>query len=64
MSRILVTADAAATVAAGLAAIREEFAVPGAFPAEVLREAGSAAASWQEDDRPDRTDLPLVTLDP
>ena len=64
MSRIRVAADAAETVAAGLAAIREEFEVPGEFPAEVLREADAAAASWEEADRPDRTDLPLVTIDP
>ncbi len=64
MSRIRVAADAAETVAAGLAAIRQEFEVPGEFPAEVLREADAAAASWEEAGRTDRTDLPLVTIDP
>ncbi|MGD9701826.1 MAG: RNB domain-containing ribonuclease [Acidimicrobiia bacterium] len=64
MSRIRATAGTAATVAAGLAAIRDEFDVPGEFSKEVLREADAAAAAWREHDRPDRTDLPLVTLDP
>ena len=64
MSRIRVAADATEIVAAGLAAIREEFDVPGEFPAEVRREADAAAASWKDADRPDRTDLPLVTTRP
>ncbi len=50
---------------AGLAAIRRQFDVPGAFPPEVAAAADAAAArtGWRNDRR-DATDLPLVTLDP
>lgn len=47
----------------GLAAIREQFQVPDAFPAEVLAAANEAAAR-RPADHVDRTDLPFVTLDP
>lgn len=73
--RIAVAAGAveAATLAAGIAAIRAELALPAAFPEAVTAEATSArpgghpdAASWLTTGpaREDRTDLPLVTLDP
>lgn len=52
------------TISAGLASIREQFQVPGEFPADVLAEARAAAARPLPTDRPDRTDLPFVTLDP
>ncbi len=66
-------AVAAADLARGLAAIREELALPAAFPDAVLAEAGAgtaeghpSAASWLvgATARIDRTDLPFVTLDP
>ncbi|MBS2965304.1 RNB domain-containing ribonuclease [Actinocrinis puniceicyclus] len=58
--------EARAALAKGIEAIRAEFALPARFPPEVLRDAERAA---REDHgpgpgRPDRTDLPLVTLDP
>jgi VacB/RNase II family 3'-5' exoribonuclease len=43
--------------------LREELGVPDAFPPEVLAEAESAARSPTMPDL-DRTDLPLVTIDP
>lgn len=45
------------------AALRSELAVPGEFSAAVIDEATRSAASpnWPDDDR---TDLPLVTIDP
>lgn len=49
-------------LAAGLDRIREEFEVPGTFPADV--EAAAAAATPGGGERDDRRDLPLVTLDP
>jgi exoribonuclease R len=50
----------------GFEAIRAEFALPGRFPPEVLADAEQAAAQVREPGAaaPDRTDLPLVTLDP
>lgn len=56
-------AEFRALVATGLAAIREQFDVPGAFPPEV-QAAAEQAARRSFADRPDRTDIPLVTLDP
>jgi exoribonuclease R len=52
-----------AALAAGFAAIRAEHELPGEFPAAVLAEARDAA---RDPLRPelDRTDLPLITLDP
>ncbi len=48
------------------AAIRAEQQVPTDFPTAVLADADAAVAAgpWVAPDRPDRTDLPLVTLDP
>ncbi|XKH53746.1 RNB domain-containing ribonuclease [Citricoccus nitrophenolicus] len=52
-------------LASRLAALREEFSLPAAFPPEVLAEAEQAAAN-AVDRLPvnDRTDLPLLTIDP
>jgi VacB/RNase II family 3'-5' exoribonuclease len=47
----------------GLAAIREQFQVPDAFPEAVLAAANEAAAR-RPSDHVDRTDVPFVTLDP
>jgi exoribonuclease R len=52
-----------AALAAGFAAIRAEHELPGEFPAEVLAEAGDAARNPLRPEL-DRTDLPLITLDP
>jgi exoribonuclease R len=50
-------------LADGIAAIREQFSVPGGFPPEV--EAAAAQAARRTPDRhADRTALPFVTLDP
>jgi exoribonuclease R len=43
--------------------LRAELKLPGAFPAEALREAQEAARSGPPP-VPDRTDIPLVTIDP
>lgn len=48
---------------AGLAEIRRQLDVPASFPPEVLAAAEDAAKRFPVD-RPDRTDLPFVTLDP
>ena len=63
--RILPSPQTPVDVAAALAGVRAELGVPAAFPPEVLAAADVAA------DRPpsgpgraDRTDLPLVTIDP
>jgi exoribonuclease R len=50
-------------LAAGLDRIRSELHVPVGFPAEVVAAADAAVATG-EGERDDRTDLPLVTLDP
>lgn len=55
--------DSAGALADGLQAIRTEFAVPGAFPPDVLA-AAAAAARRTPDAHADRTALPFVTLDP
>jgi exoribonuclease R len=55
--------DLGAAVAARFEAIRQEFEVPEAFPAEVLAEAESAASRAALPDR-DETDVPFVTIDP
>ncbi|WP_310741853.1 RNB domain-containing ribonuclease [Microbispora sp. H13382] len=47
----------------GFARIRSDFDLPDGFPAPVLEEAERAAASPVTDGE-DRTDLPLVTIDP
>ena len=56
-------ADPKGALAGGLAAIRARFAVPEAFPPEVLAEA-EAAAKRAPSEHADRTALPFVTLDP
>jgi exoribonuclease R len=52
-----------AALAEGFVAIRTEQKLPAAFPADVLDEARDAARAPLPP-RPDRTDLPLITLDP
>lgn len=47
----------------GLSLLRERLDLPGAFPADVLAEAG-AAAERPADSHADRTDIPFVTIDP
>lgn len=51
-------------LAAGLARIRDEFAVPGPFPPEVAAAAQQAAAAPVGAGHVDRTATPFVTLDP
>jgi exoribonuclease R len=51
----------ASALAEGLAAIRAELKVPGAFPAEVLAEAEAVAALAVEGER---VELPFITIDP
>lgn len=60
------TGSAAQTeLAERLAALRTEFELPSSFPEEVVREAEQAAAAVVQDlPAADRTDLPLVTIDP
>lgn len=55
--------DPTCALADGLSAIRTQFQLPEDFPADAEAEAGDAAGR-SIDDRPDRTDLPFVTLDP
>ena len=58
-------APRAGVLAAGFAAIRAELGLPDAFPPAVEAEAAEAAARGPAGgDRPDRTGLPLVTVDP
>lgn len=54
---------ATALLADGIASIREQFDLPGNFPPDVEAAAEDAAAHPQLPDE-DRTDLPLVTVDP
>ena len=59
------SADARALLAAGFAAIREEFNVPGPFPVDVLEATGEAVRrEGSADGRVDARHLPFVTLDP
>ena len=58
------SADALALLAAGFAAIREEFQVPGAFPADVLEATGDAVRRQDSSGRVDARHLSFVTLDP
>lgn len=44
--------------------VRADFGLPTEFPADALAEAEAAVANHREVDREDRTDLPLVTIDP
>ncbi|MEO5535128.1 MAG: RNB domain-containing ribonuclease [Pseudolysinimonas sp.] len=61
---IVVTREAAATeLSTALAAIRTQLELPEAFPAEVEAEATRAIAGYRLPDD-DRTDIPLVTIDP
>src|SRR5690348_10405633 len=57
--------DAASTQALGerFARIRADLRVPDGFPPDVLA-AASAAAAQPPAGRPDRTDVPFVTVDP
>ena len=63
--RVLTVAPVAqaADLRAGFAAVRTELRLPGLYPADALAEAEQAAAAPRLPDV-DRTDLPLVTLDP
>jgi exoribonuclease R len=61
MSRLRL-APRAAELTAGFAAIRRELGLPETFPSVVVAEA--AAAAPRDVPRRDRTDLPLVTIDP
>ncbi len=47
-------------------AIRAELQIPAQYPAAAAADAQESAdhGPWIESDRPDRTDLPLITLDP
>jgi VacB/RNase II family 3'-5' exoribonuclease len=58
--------EARAALCKGFDAIRAEFALPAEFPPEVLADAERAARDARDPDpgRVDRTDLPLLTLDP
>ena len=58
------SAAACRLLADGFAAIREQFHVPGVFPAAAMAEAVGAATAQHHDDRVDGRDLPIVTLDP
>ena len=55
--------DRSRALGEGLGAIRTQFQLPGAFPAEV-QAAAEAAAGQPLTDHIDRTDVPFVTLDP
>jgi exoribonuclease R len=60
-------ADAAQAteVVEGMARVRAELGVADRFPADVLAAAEAAARSTaRTSDRPDRTDIALVTIDP
>ena len=61
--RIHVQAEDAPAIAQGVAAIKREQALPLAFPPEVEAAAARAAAAPRLPDL-DRTDIPLITLDP
>jgi exoribonuclease R len=55
--------DVQTALRAGFDVVRAEFALPAAFPSEVLADAERARRELRPTG-PDRTDLPLVTLDP
>jgi VacB/RNase II family 3'-5' exoribonuclease len=61
---MLTSGDAPEVLRRGIAQIREQFEVPNAFPPDVLAEADDVARRALPTDRPDRTDLEMVTLDP
>jgi len=48
----------------GFTRVRDEFALPTSFPADVVTEAQHAVETTRDDDREDATHLPLVTIDP
>ncbi|MBO1804137.1 RNB domain-containing ribonuclease [Leucobacter ruminantium] len=56
--------SARGSLTAALTALREEFEVPDDFPADVLTEAETAAASGPAEAALDLRDVPFVTLDP
>lgn len=58
-----ILADPGRVLEEGIAAIRLEFQLPEAFPAEVLH-ASEQAAARTPSEHADRTDRPFVTLDP
>ncbi len=65
--QIRLAAADGADVRAGFARIRAELEIPDGFPAAVAEAAARAAESWVERSglpQRDRTDLPLVTIDP
>ena len=62
-TRIRLQTDGDATLARGIAAIQDEMKLPPAFPPEVEAEARQAAAQPRLPGL-DRTDIPLVTIDP
>jgi len=62
-TRIRLQTGADATLAQGIAAIQREMKLPGAFPPEVEAAAAQAAAQPRLPAL-DRTDIPLVTIDP
>jgi len=53
-----------AAVRTGLAALRAELDVPGAFPGDVLAEVDRVTATGPAGERADATDVPFVTIDP
>jgi exoribonuclease R len=55
--------DAQSALRTGFAAVRTDFALPAEFPPAVLADAERAGRAARSTG-PDRTDLPLVTLDP
>lgn len=59
-----VTAGGPPPTAPDFAAVRAEFALPAAFPADVLAAARAAAEAGVPGGRPDATDIELVTIDP
>lgn len=61
--RLRVSAPDDPVLTQGLAAIRQKMRLPDAFPPEVEAEASAAAANVKLPDL-DRTDIPLVTIDP
>lgn len=61
--RLRITAPTNPVLVNGLAAIRQSMHLPDAFPPEVEAAARDAAANVQLPDL-DRTDIPLVTIDP
>src|SRR4029453_15198163 len=61
--RLRIQQPQGAAIAAGIVALREELALPAAFPPEV-EAAAAAAAQRRRLPALDRSDLPLLTIDP